>query len=203
MTDAAQEAEVQEKSAIQAHQYFCDKCSWCLLNRDAPLMLGGPGVCAARGSNWGYVIFTCSRYNVRNKTATPTKGPGTLMRVVSMGEASNLFRACFCHGDASVQNAKTSPADSTENRVRSTPNRITRFKLHQALSTVRLLGPHKCPPITHMHHTIHTLCLHHHISLTPHQTQFVRGAVFLPESLNMFKFGNVFLALRNSHDLEV
>ena len=30
----------------------------------------------------------------------------SLMRVVSMDEASNLFRACFCHGDASVQNAE-------------------------------------------------------------------------------------------------
>ena len=38
---------------------------------------------------------------------------GSLMRVVSMDEASNLFRACFCHGDASpcygdasIQNAQ-------------------------------------------------------------------------------------------------
>ena len=27
------------------------------------------------------------------------------MRVVSMDEASNLFRACFCHGDASFATA--------------------------------------------------------------------------------------------------
>ena len=44
MTDAAQEAEVDEKTAIQAYQYCQDICSWRLLNRDAPLMLGGPGV---------------------------------------------------------------------------------------------------------------------------------------------------------------
>ena len=44
VTDAAQEAEVQEKSAVQVYQYLRDICSWRLLNRDAPLMLGGPGV---------------------------------------------------------------------------------------------------------------------------------------------------------------
>ena len=31
---------------------------------------------------------------------------GPLMRLVSMDRASNLFRACFCHGDMSVQNAQ-------------------------------------------------------------------------------------------------
>ena len=36
VSDAAQEAKV---SAIQAYQYFRDICS-----RDAPLMIGGPGV---------------------------------------------------------------------------------------------------------------------------------------------------------------
>ena len=41
VTNAAQKAEVQEKSAIQAYQYLRDIC---LLNMDAPLMLGGPGV---------------------------------------------------------------------------------------------------------------------------------------------------------------
>lgn len=44
VSDAAQEAEVEEKTAIQAYQYCRDICSWRLLNRDAPLMLGGPGV---------------------------------------------------------------------------------------------------------------------------------------------------------------
>ena len=44
VSDAAQEAEVDEKRAIQTYQYSCDICSWKLLNRDAPLMLGGPGV---------------------------------------------------------------------------------------------------------------------------------------------------------------
>ena len=29
---------------VQADQYFCDICSWRLLNRDSPLMLGGPEV---------------------------------------------------------------------------------------------------------------------------------------------------------------
>ena len=42
MTDAASEAEVDEKTAIQACQYCQDIDSWGLLNRDAPLMLGGP-----------------------------------------------------------------------------------------------------------------------------------------------------------------
>ena len=42
--DAAQESHVQEKGAIQAYQYFRDICSWQLLNRDTPLMLGGTGV---------------------------------------------------------------------------------------------------------------------------------------------------------------
>ena len=42
MTDAAQEAKV-EKTAIHMYQYFQDVCSWCLLNHDAPLMLGGTG----------------------------------------------------------------------------------------------------------------------------------------------------------------
>ena len=41
--DAAQEAEVEKKSAIQVYQYFRDICSWWLLNRDAPLLLGSPG----------------------------------------------------------------------------------------------------------------------------------------------------------------
>ena len=39
--DAAEEAEVDEKTAIQAYQY-CQ--SWRLLNHDSPLMLGGPGL---------------------------------------------------------------------------------------------------------------------------------------------------------------
>ena len=44
VTDASQEAEVTEATGVQAYQYFRDICSWRLLNRDAPLMLGGPGV---------------------------------------------------------------------------------------------------------------------------------------------------------------
>ena len=44
MTDAAQEAEVDKKTAIQAYQYCRDICSWRLLNRDAPSMLGAQGV---------------------------------------------------------------------------------------------------------------------------------------------------------------
>ena len=44
VSDAAQEAEVDEKTAIQIYQYCRDICSWRLLNRDAPLMLGGQGV---------------------------------------------------------------------------------------------------------------------------------------------------------------
>ena len=42
--DAAEEALVDEKTAIQIYQYCRDICSWRLLNTDAPLMLGGPGV---------------------------------------------------------------------------------------------------------------------------------------------------------------
>ena len=38
------EAEVDEKTAIQIYQYCRDICSWRLLNHDSPLMLGGPGV---------------------------------------------------------------------------------------------------------------------------------------------------------------
>ena len=41
--DAAQEAKVEKKSAIQAYQYLRDIYSWRLLNQDAPLLLGGPG----------------------------------------------------------------------------------------------------------------------------------------------------------------
>ena len=44
VTDAAQEANADKKTAVQAYQYFGDICSWRLLNHDAPLMLGGPGV---------------------------------------------------------------------------------------------------------------------------------------------------------------
>ena len=44
VSNAAQEAEVDEKTAIQIYQYCRDICSWRLLNRDAPLMLGGQGV---------------------------------------------------------------------------------------------------------------------------------------------------------------
>ena len=42
--DAAQEAEIGKKSAIQAYQYLRDICSWRVVNVDSPLMLGGPGV---------------------------------------------------------------------------------------------------------------------------------------------------------------
>jgi len=44
VTDAAQEARVEKNTAVQAYQYFRDICSWRLLNHDAPLLLGGPGV---------------------------------------------------------------------------------------------------------------------------------------------------------------
>ena len=44
VTDAAQEAKVTETTAVQAYQYFRDICSWRLINRDSPLLLGGPGV---------------------------------------------------------------------------------------------------------------------------------------------------------------
>ena len=42
--DAADEAEVDEKTAIQIYQFCRDICSWRLLNCDAPLLLGGQGV---------------------------------------------------------------------------------------------------------------------------------------------------------------
>ena len=41
MTNAAEEAQVTETTAVQVYQYFCDICSWRL---DSPLMFGGPGV---------------------------------------------------------------------------------------------------------------------------------------------------------------
>ena len=37
VSDAAQEAEVQERTAIQVYQYLRDICSWRLVNLDAPL----------------------------------------------------------------------------------------------------------------------------------------------------------------------
>ena len=42
--DAAQEAEIGKKSAIQTYQYLRDICSWRIVNVDSPLMLGRPGV---------------------------------------------------------------------------------------------------------------------------------------------------------------
>ena len=44
VTYAAEEAEVDRKTAIQAYQYCRDVCSWRLLNQDVPLQLGGLGV---------------------------------------------------------------------------------------------------------------------------------------------------------------
>ena len=44
MSDAAEEADVTEATAVQAYQYFRDICSWRLLNHDSPMMLGGHGV---------------------------------------------------------------------------------------------------------------------------------------------------------------
>ena len=44
MNDAAQEAEVQEKTAIQVYQYLRHMCSWHLMSMDAPLLLDGLGV---------------------------------------------------------------------------------------------------------------------------------------------------------------
>ena len=44
VTDAAEEAEVEKKTAIQAYQYCRDICSWMLFNHDSPLQLGGTGV---------------------------------------------------------------------------------------------------------------------------------------------------------------
>ena len=43
VTDAAEEAKVSKVTAIQCYQYLRDICSWRLLNRDAPLLLGGSG----------------------------------------------------------------------------------------------------------------------------------------------------------------
>ena len=39
VTDAAEEAEVEKKSAVQAYQYCRDICSWRLLHHDSPLLL--------------------------------------------------------------------------------------------------------------------------------------------------------------------
>ena len=44
VTDAAQEAEVEEKTMIQAYQYCRDIFCWRLLKRDSPLMLVVAGV---------------------------------------------------------------------------------------------------------------------------------------------------------------
>ena len=43
VTDAADEVEVTEKSAIQIYQYFRDVCSWHLVTHDPPIVLGGAG----------------------------------------------------------------------------------------------------------------------------------------------------------------
>lgn len=43
LTDAAQEAQVTDATAVQIYQYFQDICSWKLL-QDILLQLGGPGV---------------------------------------------------------------------------------------------------------------------------------------------------------------
>ena len=44
VTDAAREAQITEKRAIQMHQYFRDVCSWRLVNYDPPIALGGTGI---------------------------------------------------------------------------------------------------------------------------------------------------------------
>ena len=44
MTNAAEEPQDTETTAIQAYQYICDMCSWRLFNQNSPLMLGGPVV---------------------------------------------------------------------------------------------------------------------------------------------------------------
>ena len=43
MSYAAQEAQVDEKTAIQIYQCFRDICSWCLLHHDALLILKDSG----------------------------------------------------------------------------------------------------------------------------------------------------------------
>jgi len=44
VTNAAQEVHIREATAVQAYQYLRDICSWRLMQHDAPLLLGGPGV---------------------------------------------------------------------------------------------------------------------------------------------------------------
>ena len=44
VTDAAREAQITEKSAIQMYQCFRDVCSWRLVNYDPPIALGGTGI---------------------------------------------------------------------------------------------------------------------------------------------------------------
>ena len=43
MTDAADEVEITEESAIQMYQYFRDVCSWHLVTHDPRIVLGGTG----------------------------------------------------------------------------------------------------------------------------------------------------------------
>lgn len=43
VSDAAEEANITKRTAIQCYQYLRDICSWRLINRDAPILLGGPG----------------------------------------------------------------------------------------------------------------------------------------------------------------
>ena len=54
VTDAAEEAEVEKKTAIQAYQYCRDICSWRLLHHDSPMLLGGPGVTVYRLTNHSF-----------------------------------------------------------------------------------------------------------------------------------------------------
>ena len=44
VTDAAEKAEVDKKTAIQIYQYCQEICSWRLRNHDSPLMLSGNAV---------------------------------------------------------------------------------------------------------------------------------------------------------------
>ena len=64
VSDAAQEAEVQEKTAIQVYQYLRDICS---LSMDAPLLLGGPGVIVQIDESLFRHMPKVSEYNSEDK----------------------------------------------------------------------------------------------------------------------------------------
>ena len=73
VTDAAKEAQITEKSAIQLYQYFRDVCSWRLVSYDPPVALGGTGKVVSIDES----LF-CHKVKV-NQAPSPTRILGLYM----------------------------------------------------------------------------------------------------------------------------